>query len=206
MTSDQRPVPLSALEHHAYCPRQAALIHVDGLWADNEHTVRGTVGHQRADYGSDRRERGRKVLRAVPVWSATYGLTGRCDIVEVYDDAAVVPVEYKIGTRHGQAADIQLCGQAFCLEEMLAIPIDYGFVWYSAHRSRERVDFDVDLRQATLATIAQLRRSMATAELPTAPADERCTNCQLVSTCLPEVVAAPDRLKDYLAERFRCES
>ncbi len=28
-------VLLSALEHHLYCPRQCALIHVDGLWAEN---------------------------------------------------------------------------------------------------------------------------------------------------------------------------
>lgn len=25
------PLPLSIVEHYAYCPRQAALIHVDGI-------------------------------------------------------------------------------------------------------------------------------------------------------------------------------
>lgn len=38
-------VALSALEHHRYCPRQAALIHLDGIFTDNVDTVRGNVAH-----------------------------------------------------------------------------------------------------------------------------------------------------------------
>ncbi|MCY4195075.1 MAG: Dna2/Cas4 domain-containing protein, partial [bacterium] len=42
-------VPISAVEHFEYCPRQCALIHVDGIWADNLHTVRGARVHRRTD-------------------------------------------------------------------------------------------------------------------------------------------------------------
>lgn len=28
-------VPLAALQHYLYCPRQCALIHLECVWADN---------------------------------------------------------------------------------------------------------------------------------------------------------------------------
>lgn len=110
-------VAISAIEHYVYCPRQCALIHVDGVWSDNAHTVRGERGHRRADTFATRSERGVRVVRAVPLWSETLGLTGRADAVELHADDSIVPVEYKIGSRHGDAAHLQLAAQALCLEE-----------------------------------------------------------------------------------------
>ncbi|MGH9268260.1 MAG: CRISPR-associated protein Cas4, partial [Acidimicrobiales bacterium] len=86
-------VAISAIEHYAYCPRQCALIHADGVWADNVHTVRGSRGHRRVDEGRGRVERGRRVLRGVPLWSAQLGLSGRADVVELTTEGDVVPVE-----------------------------------------------------------------------------------------------------------------
>lgn len=194
---------LSALEHHGYCPRQAALIHVDGLWADNRHTIRGSVGHRRADMPAERLERGRKVVRAVPVWSERHGLTGRCDAVEVHTDGTIAPVEYKIGDRHGNAADLQLCGQALCLEEMLDVSVTVGFVWYAGPRKRDRVAIDDDLRLATLDAIGALRTAMQSDTLPAAPADQRCRSCQLAPTCLPDVVSNAQLLDGYLKDLYR---
>ena len=37
------PVSLSALEHYAYCPRQAGLILLEEGFADDASTVRGTM-------------------------------------------------------------------------------------------------------------------------------------------------------------------
>ena len=48
-------IPISAIEHFVYCPRQCALIHCDGVWSDNAHTVRGVRSHRRVDSGQHRR-------------------------------------------------------------------------------------------------------------------------------------------------------
>ena len=45
MTLD--PIPISALQHWMYCPRQCALIHVEQVFADNVHTARGNAEHAR---------------------------------------------------------------------------------------------------------------------------------------------------------------
>lgn len=200
---DDEPILLSALEHDAYCTRQAALIHIDGMWQDNRHTVRGSAGHERVDHAASRQERGRSVVRGLRVWSQEHGLTGRCDVVEVWPDGRLVPVEYKIGTRHGHAAEIQLAGQALCLEEMTGTPVSVGYVWYSRHQHRTRVSIDSGLRARTMEAVSRLRAMQRSGVLPAAPNDARCDQCQLRDICMPEVVDEPDRFEAYLSRRFQ---
>ncbi len=192
-------VRISAIEHFAYCPRQCALIHGDGVWHHNEHTVRGSRAHRRVDSGRHRQERGRKVLRAIPLWSESLGLTGRADVVEI-EDGVVRPVEYKSGVRHGSAAELQLCAQALCLEEMLGVEIPDGHVWYGGPRRREPVRFTPALRQEVMEVIGRIRDQLSSGVLPEAPNDRRCTECQLRHHCLPEVTSAPDRVARYMRE------
>lgn len=186
---DDPVVAIAAIEHLAYCERQCALIHVDGVWTDNEHTVRGTVVHRRADTEFARRERGRTVIRAVPLFSERWGLTGRADVVELHDDGRVVPVEYKAGGRHGVAAHLQVCAQALCLEEMLDVTVHEAAIWFAGPRRREKVVVDAALRAATAAAIWSVRSLLRSERLPAAPADERCSQCQLIGHCLPQVVS-----------------
>lgn len=206
MTTAATPVvPISALEHHEYCPRQCALIYVDGLWGENAFTVAGDRAHRRVDSGASRTERGRRVLRSIPLWSESLGLSGRADAVEVHPDGRVIPVEYKSGVRHGRAADLQLCAEALCLEEMLQVPVPEGYVWYGAWRRRWFVSIDDELRRATVETVAAVRELLLADQLPEAPADERCRTCQLEPQCLPEVVSTRGRIAAYVEQEvYRC--
>ena len=190
-------VAISAIEHYVYCPRQCALIHCDGVWSDNRHTVRGERAHKRVDSGEHRRERGRIVLRAIPLWSERLGLTGRADAVEV-EDGRVRPVEYKAGVRHGIAADLQVCAQALCLEEMLSIEIDEGFVWYGGTRRRERVAFSDALRLKVIEAVHAIRAQLTSGRLPDAPNDHRCSECQLLHHCLPALTSNSSAVDAYM--------
>jgi len=70
-------IPLSALEHADYCLRQAALIHVDGVYADDARTVSGTLAHQNVHEMKNpaaRSEAATRILTGVPVWSHRLGL------------------------------------------------------------------------------------------------------------------------------------
>ena len=201
----ERPVVLiSAIEHFAYCARQCALIHCDGVWTDNAHTVRGTRAHRRVDSGRSRRERGKLVLRGIPLWSERLGLSGRADAVEV-DGNRVRPVEYKSGVRHGDAADLQVCAQGMCLEEMLGVDIPTAYVWYGGPRRRQRVSLTIDLRGRVEEIVEAIRGQILLSRLPYAPNDERCRECQLRAHCLPEVTSSPLRLSRYMASTvFQC--
>lgn len=200
-------IPISAIEHHVYCPRQSALIHVDGVWSDNAHTVRGSRGHRRVDSGAHKRERERLVLRGIPLWSERLGLTGRADAVEVHKDETLVPVEYKIGRRHGSAADLQLCAEALCLEEMIGSSVPVGFLWLASPRRRMIVRMDPDLRARTETVIEEIRAFFGSKTLPPAVDDARCPECQLLAHCMPGLVARADSTLLYLRKQvFGCGS
>lgn len=49
MEAEREPIPLSAIQHAVYCLRQAALIHIERVWADNRFTAEGNVLHAVAD-------------------------------------------------------------------------------------------------------------------------------------------------------------
>ena len=197
MTSDAPIIAISAIEHFVYCPRQCALIHSDGVWADNVHTVQGLRAHRRVDSGQHRQERGRIVLRAIPLWSEALGLSGRADAVEM-QSGSVRPVEYKSGTRHGLAADLQLCAQALCLEEMLDVRIPDGDIWYGGRRRRMQVRFTAALRSDLRHVVGEIRHLVLEGALPEAPDDQRCAACQLQHHCLPGVTSTPQRVSRYV--------
>lgn len=98
--ADDDWVAISALQHYSYCPRQCGLIHVDQVWLDNSHTLRGTWSHQRVDDQHVQSARGLRIVTALPVWSERLGLVGKCDAVELRDGVPF-PVEFKIGSLDG---------------------------------------------------------------------------------------------------------
>ncbi len=192
--SDEIEVPISALEHWSYCPRQCALIHVEQTFEENIFTVKGRLAHERIDAADTEIARGVRVLRGVPLWSERLGLRGKADVVEMRPEGPY-PVEYKVGYRQGRHADLQLCAQALCLEEMLGVTVPGGAVFYHAPRRRYEVSIDGTLRSETFSAIANVRGILRSQRLPPAPNDSRCPECSLINACLPVVVAARARLR-----------
>lgn len=187
-------VLLSAIEHYSYCPRQCALIHVEQTYDENVYTIKGQIAHERVDSGDDEPNRGVATARGLPLWSEQYGLRGKADAVE-WRDGVPYPVEYKVGRRHGEHADLQLCAQALCLEEMFGVAVPRGAVYYGTTRKRHEVSFDAGLRSHTLALITAIREMLAGQILPPAVDDARCPNCSLINACLPGVVGQQRRLR-----------
>ncbi|WP_028564900.1 CRISPR-associated protein Cas4 [Salinispora tropica] len=184
--TDLREVALSALEHYAYCHRQTALIHVEGVWSENVETVRGDLSHTIVDLPGIQRRRGLIVIRSLPVWSHTYGLRGICDIVE-FEKGTAVPVEYKVGRyKAGGPAELQLGGQALCLLES-GFDVPTGYIYSVAERRRHAVPIDADLLDRVVAAADAVRRLLDTPTLPTARNDARCRRCSLREDCLPEL-------------------
>lgn len=193
-------VPISALEHYSYCPRQCALIHVDQTFDENVFTIRGRLAHERVDSEANTTRPGVRVFRSVPLWSDELGLRGKADVVELRPEP--YPVEYKVGRRVARHADLQVCAQALCLEEMLGVPVTRGAIFYWSARRRVEVSFDEDLRVETRRAIDAVRDILRSQVLPDAPNDGRCPNCSLLDACLPAAVAGRARLRGLQGALF----
>lgn len=188
--AERDTVMISALNQYVFCPRRCALMHIDGIWSDNEHTVVGTLLHDHADTPGYETDGDTTLLRAVPLYSTRLGLAGKADIIELRNGEPA-PVEYKKGKRRRfDNDDIQLCAQAFCLEEMFACEVAVGYVYHAASRRRREVLFDWRLRAETEAAIAAVRRLLAAGRVPPAVLAPRCDGCSLRQVCLPELTGA----------------
>jgi CRISPR-associated exonuclease Cas4 len=208
-------IPLSALQHLLFCERQCALIHVEQAWSDNLFTAEGKIMHNRV-HEADRRSRGNiRVEYGMPLRSLRLGLIGKADVVEFHLPAEVshtglpkrwqpFPVEYKRGKPKADNCDkVQLCAQALCLEEMLAIQIPRGALFYGRIRRRRDVDFDDALRQETESAARRLHALVESGRTPLPVYSSRCKRCSLFNICLPRTVEKRHSVKQYLSRALQ---
>lgn len=198
-------VPISALEHFSYCPRQCGLIHLEQVFDDNVFTLRGRLAHERVDEVHHETRPDLRREYAVPLWSRRLGLIGRADLVE-FTATGPYPVEHKVGKKRAWDHEtIQLCAQAMCLEEMLGQAVPRGAIYYHGSRARREVEFDAALRRQVEETTAAVRAMLRDLALPAAVHDARCRHCSLQDACLPAVVGRPARARAWRAELFRTQ-
>lgn len=199
---DEDLIPLSALQHYLYCPRQCALIHLEQQWAENRQTAEGRLLHQRSDVPQVERRRGVRTVTAMPLLALGLGITGKADVVEFHAEEErerASPVEYKRGRPKAHRADeVQLCAQALCLEAMLGYPVESGALFYGQTRRRKEVRFDAELRALTARTITDARAMLASGITPTARYEpKRCDRCSLFDLCQPRLLGRR-RVEDWL--------
>lgn len=214
---------LSALQHFAFCRRQWGLIFLERQWAENARTAEGQVFHETAHHGPESEARGELlILRGLRVASPSLRLGGICDVVEFHRSPSGVslagreglwlpyPVEYKKGSDQTRESDeVQLCGQALCLEDMLCCQIPEGSLFYGETRRRTRVAFDGTLRQRTLDLLHELLGYMDRGYTPGAKLHKGCNACSLRDICLPKLSRAPsvaDYIHDRAGEEEPCEN
>jgi CRISPR-associated exonuclease Cas4 len=190
---------LSGIQHFCFCRRRWALINVEQQWKDNVLTVSGELMHERADdpfYNETRKDV--IISRSMPVVSYRLGLTGICDVVEFVPSniGAVLNgktgkykpniVEYKHGKEDPHRSnEMQLCAQAICLEEMLSISIESGFLFYGAIRRRAEINFSPELRDLVWKYAGEMHDYFERGYTPKVKASKACRSCSLIDICLP---------------------
>lgn len=180
-------IPISALEHFSYCPRQCALIHIERVFEENVYTLRGRAIHERVDEPGIECIAGVRIERSLPVWSHRIGLTGKADVVE-FNLGVPFPIDYKHGRRRANKhADLQLCAQALCLEEMLDVSVPKGAIYHFGSRRRREVIFSDELKESVKMVTEEIRIMLQQPILPPPLNDQRCRNCSLKEVCVPKL-------------------
>ncbi len=199
MTAEPDQVPLSALQHWHYCPRQCGLIHLEQVFDENVHTLRGQAVHAKVDKPGVETAKGVRVERALPLWDDALGLVGKSDVVEFLAGGVPYPVEYKHGSRHkaadiAECDDIQLAAQAMCLQSMTGKAVNEGAIYYATSKRRRVVPITPALQAAVVHTAQAIRHMLASTVLPPPlPAEQaakRCKACSLLERCQPQAASA----------------
>lgn len=201
-------IPLSALQHYLYCPRQCALIHLEQLWAESRYTAEGHLLHERADRPASEKRRGVRTVTAMPLTHQDLGISGIADVVEFHTSDAgeqPYPVEYKRGRPKAHRADeVQLCAQGLCLEAMLGVPVQEGALYYGKARRRKIVPFDDTLRRLTIDTASAIRAMFTSGKTPQATYDpKRCDNCSLLDLCMPKMLGNQNSVRSWLEQQLQ---
>ncbi len=221
MYAEEDFIQLSALQHLAFCERQWGLIHLENLWNENRLTAEGRHFHDRPDNEETEVRGDIRIARGLRLRSLRLGLTGKADVVEFHrlckdvpssSGATLegvsglwkpVPVEYKRGRPKVDFCDeVQVCAQAFCLEEMMSIEIANGFLYYGVPKRRVVVFFDAPLRKRTEELCARLRELTSIGKTPPAKYKKRCERCSLQEQCMPKICNRDKKVRNYLESIF----
>lgn len=199
--SQDEHIPISALQHFVYCPRQCALIHTERQWAENALTAEGRLLHEHVDDGGTTRRAAVTTSRSVAIRSTRLGLSGIADVVETRDGLVPYPVEYKRGRPKTHRADeVQLCAQAICLEEMLGVDVPEGALYYGKNKRRQVIAFDTALRQLTEDIADGTHSLLRSRRTPPAEYDSRkCGRCSLQDICQPRQPRVAQDVANWLA-------
>ncbi len=223
MYPESQLLSISGLQHLMFCPRQWALIHLEQTWSENYLTALGRVLHNNAHKGDDEQRGNLRITRGLRLRSLKYGIVGQSDVVEFHREhqhqstttsiAAVegfwrpVPVEYKRGKpKKDKCDEVQLCAQALCLEEMLEVQIEYGFLFYGLPRRRSKIVINEGLRQLTTDLIDRMRQMFDEGNTPKAEYGKKCKSCSMLATCMPSVTGVQKNVSLYIRRGVKDET
>ena len=193
-------LPARMINEHVYCPRLFYFEQVEGVFADNEYTVEGSVQHKRVDKEGksapkpDEESDEPAVVRSITLSSEEHRVIAKLDLAE-FDGGRATPVDYKrgspdeVGRRRGRLAerpradgrpgDLVLRANGYRSDE--------GVVFYQKTRQRVRVRFDEETMAWAESAIADAWKTAGASEIPPPLVDSpKCPGCSLVGICMPD--------------------
>ncbi len=219
--SEDELIPISALQHMVFCERQAALIHIEGLWEENVLTVEGHQLHERAHEQEAETSGNIHTVRGLRIRSLNLGLIGMADVVEFRhtstDDSKMaialkglpslwkpLIVEYKRGKpKIDRSDEVQVCAQALCLEEMLGVSIEQSAIFYGRPRRRHLVSLDTELRHETEEIATKTHSLILAGKTPAAIYSRKCRRCSLIDSCLPRSTGSRKKVQRYIEKAIQ---
>ena len=218
MYTEDELLPISALQHLVFCERQWGLNHLEGVWEENRLTAEGRLLHDRSDEPQTEVRGDLRIARGLRLCSLRLGLVGKADVVEFHRvvngkegvSLEGTPglwqpfiVEYKRGhPKIGHEDEVQLCAQAFCLEEMLGVSIPFAAFFYGEPRRRCDVVLGNVLREESEKLVARLHELTRVSKTPPAEYGQKCRSCSLIDLCLPKATGGQRSAQRYLQKEI----
>lgn len=208
---------ISGIQHFVFCKHQWGLIHLEGIWEDNELTEEGRELHERADNSEFVETRRDKFIsRGIEVISHDLKIKGKIDVIEFQKETHGIEVEGRLGSycptiieykrgkpKFGMEDKAQLCALAMAFEEMKKVTLECGFLFYFQTNHREKVLFDDELRTLVKNTISEMFEFSKTKTTPKPEKSKKCNGCSLKEDCTKNYYKK--NIKNYLNSFYEGE-
>jgi CRISPR-associated exonuclease Cas4 len=223
MYTEEELLPLSGIQHFAFCPRQWALIHIEQQWVENVRTAEGRIMHERT-HNADIKEvySDNIITRSMFLRSFKLGLFGQADVIEFWSASPESggihldgfsgywmpkPIEYKRGKPKSDDRDrVQLCAQAVSIEEMMEVKIEEGALYYGETRRREVVIFTEELRILVSSLSYEMHQFFSKGTTPKAKYEKKCLSCSLFEICVPKVINRKGSINNYINQAMQIDT
>lgn len=197
-------VPARMVNEFVYCPRLFHLEWVQSRFASNDDVEQGLYVHRVVDQPGgtipDPDDIHPELLagrtsRSVWLSSSQLRVSAKIDLVQVSEDGAVIPVDYKKGSpdRNGRpwpSDEVQSVLQALVLRDA-GYSVASAEIWYAETRQRVVIPIDDVVATRTHQTMADLWSVAASDVAPPPLVDSpKCPRCSLVGICLPDEINA----------------
>ncbi len=143
------------------------------------------------------------------VVSNSLGLYGVCDNIEFHKDEfgayipflsgkyTICPIEYKNGVKRNEVEyNLQLIGQAVCLEDMFNCIIEKGYIYYSGSRERFEVNIAKQSKDKLKSLISEMRIYMNNPVYVEPLYKKRCPKCAVYEICSPKKLMISTYMKN----------
>lgn len=183
--------PLSFVAEYEYCPRSAfwLLTEAPRYRDENEYIQDGREAHEVLENNYFRSNKEKIVQSSVRVFSETYFLNGKIDVLEtIKATGEIMPIEFKRGkTRDNSMHKMQLFLSAICLEEMFPKKIiKTGGIFFTG--DRKKIFFDITnedkakAKHLALEVWEKMQLGIHPKDFPMQK-DERCNGCCFWDLC-----------------------
>ncbi len=210
-------IPLSYISQYGYCKRRVGLLMLEQQWSESTDTVKGSAEHKNVHASGAANRNGVFVLTDMQVFSHKMHLIGKCDAVEANESDhgialpflgehryILYPIEYKHGKLRTELEyELQLCGEAMCLEEMFACQIDVGAVFYISSHRRKEIRLTDEMRNHVYRIADALSNMLSNHIVPKAEPSPKCSRCSLKEICLPDITDSVSDYIDLIKKKFR---
>lgn len=196
-------VPARMVNEFVYCPRLFYLEWVQGRFATSDDVEEGQYVHRVVDTSdgdlpaaeTDLEQFAGRRARSVWLTSPELGISAKVDMVQVAEDGAVIPVEYKKGHPDPHGAAWPADAVQSTIHTLLLLDagyrVDHAEIWYGEVRRRVTVEMNRPQLDSAVDILRDLWRTAAADAAP-APLDAspKCPRCSLVGLCLPDEINA----------------
>lgn len=175
-------IDISVLQEYANCPRRCALLFREKKINHHTFVQIELDNHHLNKFANSKKT----VIRNIEIVSGNLGIKGNVHIAENKENSdkyKITPIIFKKKEDNLLANSVSLCAASICLEEMMDIQVERGYILCKENLDEFSILLDDNLRLLAKEKSHGVHIMMSSSELPKRQNYGSCKNCIIQKKC-----------------------